>query len=138
MAKANKADMVRRERLIQELMSQGLDRNTIFRTVAEKENIAESSVCRQYYAIVSDMQKLVKDQRDELRANLMARQDAIYQRAISANNLKTALDATSAQAKLGGLYESEISSPKQPEAIIFKEKDFSNPLQVVPKKAENE
>lgn len=139
MAKATKQDMLRREKLIQKLMADGIDRSTIFNTVASQEGISELTVRKQYYQIVDELQKLVKEQRHELRANLMARQESIYQKAMAKDNLKTALEATNAQAKLGGLYEAEMDSPKRPEAIIFKEKDFSNTLQVVPdKKVENE
>lgn len=137
MAKATKEDMLRRERKIQELMAAGIDRNQIFQTIAIQERISEGTVKRQYYMIINELQQLAKEQRDELRASLMARQEAIYQKAMEKQNLKTALEATNAQAKLCGLYEPETLAAKQPEAIIFKEKDFSQPLQVVPKKAEN-
>lgn len=138
MGKATKEDMIRRDKLIQQKMAEGLDRNTIFREIAKVEGVSEASIKRQYYMIIADLEKLVQTDKHELRATLMARQEAIYQEAIKGKNLKTALEATNAQAKLGGLYETEANAPKQPEAIIFKEKDFSTPLQVVPTKAENE
>lgn len=138
MTKATKEQMIRREKAIQKLMAEGADRNTILETVAAAEGITTRAVEKQYYQIIASMQELVKEQRHELRANLMARQEAIFQKAMAKDNLKTALEATNAQAKLGGLYDVAIEETKRPEAIIFKEKDFSNPLQVVPDKAENE
>lgn len=138
MGKATKEDMIRRERRIQELMAAGIDRKQIFATVAKEEKISEGSVRKQYYLIIDELQQLAKEQREELRATLMARQEAIYQKAMDKQSLKVALEVTNAQAKLGGLFEAEVGQSRQPEAIIFKEKDFSQPLQVVPKKAENE
>lgn len=127
--------MIAREERIQRLMSEGMDRNLMFRTVATEFGVSERSVRKQYEQIVADMQTLVKDQRGELRANLMARQEGIFQAAMGKGNLKTALEATRDQAKLAGLFDAEIEQPKKREAIIFKEKDFSTPLTVVPAKA---
>jgi hypothetical protein len=138
MAKATKEQILRREQLIHRLMSEGKPRTAIFSEVAKLENISEASVKRIYYQIVGELQKLVKEERHELRANLMARQEAIFQQAFNKGNLKTALEATSQQAKLAGLYEAQTEAPKRPEAIIFREQDFSKPLTVVPDKAENE
>jgi AraC-like DNA-binding protein len=127
--------MIQREQMIQELMSKGMERNLMLRTVASAFHVSERSIRKQYEAIVSEIQTMVKDQRHELRAQLMARQEGIFQKAIEKGNLKTALEATRDQAKLAGLFEAEIAETKRPEAIIFKEKDFSTPLSVVPQKA---
>jgi uncharacterized protein YoaH (UPF0181 family) len=136
---ATKAQMIRREQRIQELMAQGVNRNNIVRIVADEEKITKPTVIKQYDQLLKDMQGLMQEQRGELRANLMARQEGIFQKAIEKGNLKTALEATNAQAKLAGLFEVEVDVPKRPETIIFKEKDFSKPLAVVPsQKVENE
>lgn len=130
-----KLQMIARETRIQQLMTEGMDRGAMLRTVAAEFSVSERSVRKQYEQIVNSMQTLVKEQRHELRANLMARQEGIFQKAIQKGNLKTALEATRDQARLGGLFESEIDQVKRPEAIVFKEKDFSTPLAVVPTKA---
>jgi len=138
-SRATKETMIKREKRIQELMALGKDRQTILATVAQEENIMEKSVETQYYQIINELQKLVKENRYELRANLMARQEAIYQKAMEKNALKMALEATAAQAKLGGLYDADVvQDKKSPEVIVFKEKEFSKPLAVVPNKVENE
>lgn len=116
-----------------------MERNLMLRTIATEFGVSERSIRKQYEQIVTDMQALVKEQRHELRAQLMARQEGIFQKAIEKGNLKTALEATRDQAKLAGLFDTEIEPAKRPDAIVFKEKDFSTPLAVVPTKAaENE
>lgn len=126
-----RSKIIAREERIQKLMSEGMDRNLMLRAVAKEFGVSEASIRRQYEKIVAEMQSLVKEQRHELRATLMARQEGIFQAAMGKGNLKTALEATRDQAKLAGLFESEIEQAKRPEAIIFKEKDFSTPLAVV-------
>lgn len=130
-----KKTIIAREQRIQALMNQGMERNLMLRTVAQEFNTSERNIRKQYEEIVRGMQALVKEQRHELRANLMARQEGIFQKAMEKGNLKTALEATRDQAKLAGLFEAEIEASKRPEAIIFKERDFSTPLAVVPAKA---
>lgn len=129
-----KTTMLQREQLIQKLMAEGVERNTMLKIVAREFKVSERSIRKQYELIVSDIQKMFKEQRGELRANLMARQEGIFQECIKKGNLKTALEATRDQAKLAGLFETEAEEVKRPDAIIFKEKDFSTPLAVVPSK----
>ena len=139
MAKATKMDMLRREKRIIELMAEGASRNTIFETIALEEKIAERTVETQYLQVVKKMGRLVDEDRAELRANLMARQEAIFKEAMKAKALKVALDSTTAQAKLAGLNEKIEKSPERPKMITLQEKDFSGKLEAVPsKKAENE
>ncbi len=138
MAKATKLTMIRREKAIQEMMSQGIDRTTICETLAAKEKVSAKSIERQYYQIVGAMERLVTENRSELRANLMARQEAIFKKSMEDAKYKTALDATVAQAKLGGLNETVSEETKRPEVITMREKDFSGSLEVVKPKAENE
>lgn len=130
-----KSKIIAREQRIHKLMSEGMERGLMLRTVATEFGVSERSIRRQYEDIIAAMQTMVKDQRGELRANLMARQEGIFQAAIGKGNLKTALEATRDQAKLGGLFEAEIETAKRPDTIVFKEKDFSTPLTVVPAKA---
>lgn len=138
MAKATKLEMLERERIIIELMAEGVSKTDICEKLANQYKISPRSVETQYYQIVGSMQQLVDEKKGELRANLMARQEEIFKRSMKDAKYKTALDATVAQAKLGGLYENVASEPKQPEIITIKEKDFSGSLEVVPAKAENE
>jgi hypothetical protein len=136
--KASKADMLRRNQRIQALMAQGANKGTILATVAKEENIADCTVERQYLNIIGEIQKLVSDNKPEFRAMLMARQESIYQKALERNQLKLALEATVYLAKLAGLFEQAVETPKRPDAILFKERDFSNPLTVVPDKTGND
>jgi hypothetical protein len=138
MARATKIDLIRREKRIQALMAEGADRTTILNTVAKEEKVSPRTIEEQYYEIVSEIEKLVKENRSELRAQLMARQEKIFKQAMSEGMYKTALDATVAQAKLAGLNDVITEAPKRPEVITIKERDFSSTLTVVPKKAENE
>ena len=120
-------------------MAEGASRNTIFETIALEEKIAERTVETQYLQVVKKMERLVDEDRAELRANLMARQEAIFKEAMKAKALKVALDSTTAQAKLAGLNEKIEKSPERPKMITLQEKDFSGKLEAVPsKKAENE
>jgi phosphoribosyl-dephospho-CoA transferase len=133
--------MIKRETRIQELMTSGMERNAMLRQVAAEFQVSERTIRKQYESVVRQMQALVKEQRHELRATLMARQEGIFQKAMEKANLKTALQATTEQAKLGGLYDPDVVNDKKtPEVIVFKEKEFSNvtPLQIVPDKVENE
>lgn len=140
MAKASKMDMIRREKRIMDLMEEGADRNTIFETVAKEEKISPRTVETQYLHIVKKLDKLLDENRSELKANLMARQEAIYKKALKVGALKVALDSTTAQAKLGGLFENIETEKERPKTIVFKEKDMSGKLAVVPEtgKVEND
>lgn len=85
------------------------------------------------------MSQVVEEGREELRANLIARQDLIYKKSMEEGKYKTALDSTVAQAKMGGLFEKADAASKQPEVITVKEADFSQGLAVLDgEKAENE
>lgn len=139
MAKTSKQIMLEREKLIVQLMGQGVDRKDILTQVAEKYNLREASVEYQYYKILKEMQQLADEKKDDLRATLMARQDLIYRKSLEKDQLKTALDATVAQSKLAGLDQKVQEKEKTPDAILIKEKDFTK-LEPVPspKKAENE
>lgn len=135
---ATKLEMIKREQRIRSLMGEGRATFEILSIVAEEYKVTENAIRKQYELILKDIQKLMKEERHNLRATLMARQDEIFKEAMSKKNLKVALESTNAQAKLGGLYEHEVSEAKRPEAIIFKEKDFSAPLAVVPPRASSD
>lgn len=132
MAKATKLDMINREKRIMELMANGADKTSLVEAVAKEFKIATRTVENQYQQVIKKMEKLVEEDRSELRANLMARQEAIYKRALETGALKVALDSTTAQAKLAGLNEKIEKSPERPKMITLKEKDFSGSLKAVP------
>ena len=137
--KATKYDMLRREKLIIDLMGRGTAPKEIWEEVARLEKVSPRTIETQYYQILKEMKKSVSEDRDELRAQLMTQQSQIFNKALEAGALKTALDATQAKAKLAGLYEVEASKDELPKAILVKEKDFSQKLEVVPPpKAEND
>jgi hypothetical protein len=139
MAKATKHQILKREQRIIELMSEGKDRNQIFDIISREDKVSPRTVETQYYRVVSSMEKLVDEDRAELRAKLMARQEAIFTKALTAGALKTALEATVAQAKLAGLNEKIEKTPERPKMITLKEQDFSGKLEAVPApKVENE
>lgn len=129
--------MLEREKDIQKLMSEGARPGEIFQIMSEKYSVTPKAIEIQYYKIVNDMAARVKNNRDSVRADLMARNDEIFRKSMAEGKYKTALDANTAQAKLAGLHEGVMEKSKQPEFITLKEEDFSG-LQVVGDKAADE
>jgi len=93
---------------------------------------------RQYYSLINAMASVVDEGRAELRAKLMARNDHIYRQSLSEGKYKTALDANTAQAKLGGLHEVVNKEQKMPDVINVGERDYSKPLKAVGSSDEKE
>ena len=136
MAKSTKQIMTLREVRIQELMSEGLDRNEIVDKVSEEFNVSPRGVKDQYYRIVNELTKMVEENRGEVRARLMARNDHLYRKSLAEGKYKTALDANVAQAKLAGLNDKVEKEQRTPEVIEIKEADFSKQIALVGDKAE--
>ena len=137
MAKATKKEMYQRELEIQELMAEGKTRDQICEICAERWKVAPRTVETQYYKLVTEMEKLVIESREELRATLMTRNDYIYQRSMKTGKHKTALDANMANAKIGGLFNEKAEMQKESKKIIITEREQPS-LQVVKSKVENE
>jgi hypothetical protein len=138
MAKSTKNLMNMREIRIQELMSQGHDKNYIVEAVSKQFNVSPRGVQDQYHRIVAAVSKMVEENRGEIRANLMARNDHLYRVSLAEGKYKTALDANVAQAKLAGLNDRVEKEHKSPDVITITEADFSKGISLVGDKAENE
>ena len=130
--------MIIREVRIQELISEGQDKNTIVETVAAQFNVSPRGVQDQYYRIINELANMVEQNRSEIRSKLMVRNDHIYKKSLAEGKYKTALDANVAQAKLVGLGEKTEKESKSPEVITIKEADQSKVVSLVGDKAENE
>lgn len=137
MAKATKKEMYQRKLDMQELIAEGKSRSEIMDTCAKSWGVSERTVETVYYSVVNDMQKLVDEGSEELRAKLMARNDYIYTRSIKTGKFKTALDANLAQAKIGGLFNEKEQKQTDTKKIVIKERDPA-PITLVGDKAENE
>lgn len=129
MGKATLAQMIERERDIQTLIAEGRTSTQIKQELAIKYNVNEKTIYNQYLQILGEIKKQVAEGREDLRATLMARNDYIYIEAIKNKNYKTALDATSAQAKLAGLAEKTEVVDKKPEFIKIYERGAETPVQ---------
>lgn len=68
------------------------------------------------------MEDMVNENKAELRATLMARNDHIFKKSLQEGKYKTALDANMAQAKLAGFGKDEVEAPKRPEFIRVSER----------------
>lgn len=130
--------MLTREKDIQAYIAQGVSVRQMCEELAVKYNVLPRSIYNQYLQIVSEIKKSVLEGREELRAQLMARNDYIYAKALAANNLKTALDATTAQAKLAGLSDKAEAETKRPEIITIKERGATTGLELVKEAANAE
>ena len=130
-SRATTTEMILREKDIQALIAQGVAVTVMCDELAVKYNVQSRSIYNQYLAIISDIKKSVVEGRDELRAQLMARNDYIYKQALTTGNLKTALDATTAQAKLAGLNELKDQTVTKPTIITLKERGTAAELTIV-------
>lgn len=128
---ADKGDMLKRELDIQTMLNEGSSKSDILKTLSRKWGVSERSIDRQYARIINDIARLAAEDKMELRAKLLARTDHIYRKSLEEGRYKTALDASVAQAKIGGLHEKAEESHKLPEIIEIGVKDFSQPLKVV-------
>jgi len=130
-AKASRKDMYLREVDIQNLMAQGMSKDTLCEELANKWRVSPRTIETQYYHLVNAMEAMVTEGRRELRASLMARNDMIFREAVRTKKFKTALDANTAQARLGGLFEPGAQENKVPEVIEVAERDFSSKPKLV-------
>lgn len=132
MAKATKRQMIEREEDIQEQLRQGLELSQFSEALARKHKCSKSSIERQYYAIINEMAEVQKEQREQLRVQMLLRTNHLYQRALESGNIKNAIDAVNLQSKIGGLYQPEKQEKeerKAPPQFLFQERKLS----VVPK-----
>ena len=120
-----------RELEIQRLISIGVSGKSMFESVAKKFKVSPSTIKRQYYQIVEELGKQAEEGRKELRSNLMARNDYIFKQSLADGKYKTALDANMAQAKLGGLFDTQSQENEAPTKINILEGDNSGNLRVV-------
>jgi len=120
---------------IRKMIGEGYPVDQICEEIARQFKISPRTVQDQYYTILKEISLVVTEDREQLRAKLMARNETIYQKAVTERNYRTALDANMAQAKLGGLFEKEDSSKELPEIIEVTER---KPLKVVGQTDESE
>lgn len=137
---AGKAQIALREKRIIELIEQGTPLSEVYAMVAHEFKCAEKTVQNQYYKIFKDLGSVSAATKDEWRGRILARQEALYRQAMARGNIKNANDVLNSQAKILGLNEKVAEAPDRAKSIIFKPKDMSKPLEVVPKaeKAEND
>ena len=92
--------------------------------ISEKFNISERTVERQYSAVIKNIGKMVAEDRESLRSELMLRNDLIFKRSMEEGKFKTALDANMAQAKLARLFDEEVEDKQRPKIITLTQKKF--------------
>jgi hypothetical protein len=140
MAKANKQEMLEREAFINGLIAEGVPRSSIIAQTARKFRIAESSVIRQYYQILKTLSQRLAEERELIRMELAQQLEEVQRKAIEAGANKVVIEAINSRAKLLGLNEKVEKQVDKAQTVIFREKDMSGPLEVVPDtdKAENE
>lgn len=110
------------------MINEGYSKDFIVEAVSSQFNCTPRSIYDQYRNILNSMISLASEDREQLRATLMLRNDEIYRKAVTERKFKTALDANLAQAKLGGLFNETAEKSKQPEFIEITERP---PLKVV-------
>ena len=120
------------------MMSRGISMSEICEIMAEKWSVSPRTIENQYYQIVAGMKRLVEEGRAELRAKLMTQNDLVYKKSLEEGKYKVALDATMAQARLGGLFEGITEEVEMPSVIEIDERDFSTGPRLVGETAENE
>lgn len=139
MAKATKADMLKREQDIRDHLSRGIPVPEMCRILSQIYRVSESAIRKQYGNVMQSLIEENKGKREDLRQQLMLRLDHTYKLALNDNHVKTAIDATKEMAKLSGLYEPEKEQKTEPpKLLVAKEGDFSKPSLVDVKKVENE
>jgi len=135
MAKATKRQMLEREEDIQESLREGKSIGTFGPELATKHRCSAGSIERQYRAIINYMKARQEEARDELKVQLMLRNDRLYEMALHSGNVKHAMDVNNLQAKIGGLYQPDKlaeGDKEKPPSFMFEERDNSVPLTVVP------
>jgi len=140
MSKASKQQMIEREKRIHALMGAGHTKAEIAQILSKEFKVTTGAIEKQYYQILSDMKSRVVEEREDLRVEIAQQLLTVQKNAMQAGHGKLAVDSAMARAKLLGLNEKIESTQKRPESLIFKEKDMSGKLEVVPKTdaAENE
>jgi hypothetical protein len=104
-AESNKLAIVRREKRISDLLSEGRNKAEICQILAGEFKVSPRTVERQYYSIVNELARESQESKMELRGTLLARLDQVYHAALADNKLQIAVNAISAQAKIGGLHD---------------------------------
>ena len=137
---AGKAQIAIREKRIIDLLEKGTPNSEIFAMVAHEFKCSEKTVQNQYYKIAKDLGNVTAAVKDEWRGRILARQESLYREAREKGNIKGANDILNSQAKILGLNDKIAEAPDRADTIIFKPKDMSVPLEVVPEteKAEND
>lgn len=137
---SKKLEIAKREKRIMVLIEQGTSTSETIALVAHEYRVSEKTVRNQYYKLIKGLGNVSSSTKEEWRGVILARQEALYRQAISRGNVKNANDVLNSQAKILGLNEKTAETPDRAETIVFKPKDMSAPLEVVPEteKAEND
>lgn len=140
MAKANKLEMLERERLINELICKGTSKLEIVQAIAGKYKIAERTAEHQYFQILKKMADDVSKDRELVRMELLKQLEEVQKGARADGSHKIVMEVIMNKAKLLGLNEKMDTPTERPKTLIYKEKDMSGILAVVPPqgKVENE
>ena len=123
MAKATKQEMLKRERVINDLIGKGTSRSDIISQVANEFRIADSSAERQYYQILKSMSIRLSDERELIRMELAQQLEDVQRTAHKEGLNKVVIEAINSRAKLLGLNEKVEKQVERPDTLIFKEKD---------------
>jgi hypothetical protein len=121
-SKADRAQIIAREKEIMDLMARGERSTDIVRIMSEKHGISTRNVERLYSRVISSMQQLVEQSRSEIRAKLVARADFIYKKAIELNNLKVGISAIEQIAKLSGINDNIEGTDNKPKVLVINER----------------
>ena len=120
------------------MIIKGYEKSIILEELAKQECVSQRSIERTYHKVLKEVAKLAAEDREDLRATLLARLDHLYRAAEAEGKWKNANDAILTSARIAGLFDKEAVEQKQPEVIMVETKDFSEGLSVVPKdKSEN-
>lgn len=138
--RANKLEMLKRQARIQECISKGYTKNELTELLAKEFKCNSRSIEIQYYQILKDMQTRLTEERELMRMELEQQLLEVQKNAQKVGANKVVIEAIMSRAKLLGLNEKVEAPIERPKSIIFKEKDMSAPLKVVPneEKVENE
>lgn len=138
--RATKQEMIAREKRIQELISNGYTQSEILDVLSKEFKCTENAIKIQYYEILNSMQKRLIEERELIRMEIAQQLLEVQRKANMSGANKVVIEAAMARAKLLGLNEKVEAQVERPKTILFKEKDMSSPLTVVPTedKVENE
>jgi hypothetical protein len=130
--KSTKGELIMRREFVQDLMLKGHTQTEISTIVSEKYGIKKRVVLEDIREVTKSWASKAEESRPLMKNKFLDRLELMFATALTAGNIKSALEIQKEINKISGLYQETQSETQAPQFITIKPRES---LSVVPKAA---